>query len=959
MNTKLKISQTLHGFEVKNIRENQAIGGRLVEMQHTKTGALLCWVDNGEENKLFSVAFKTTPENSTGVFHILEHSVLCGSEKFQVREPFVELLKSSMNTFLNAMTYPDKTLYPVSSRNEKDYLNLTEVYLDAVFKPLLVEKPSIFHQEGWHYEIENDEKCYNGVVFNEMKGATSGVDERIEYGLLDIMFPDNCYHFNSGGDPAVIPDLTYEMFVDTYKRYYHPSNSMFFLDGDIPLDKTLSLINSYIEQYDKKDINPLIPMQSPISKQGKVFYEVEQEKENADSLAFGKILCDYSDGVKIEATKVLCDVLASSNQSPLKKALLENQLCEDVELFVNTDMLQPFVMLVIRNTTQDKLDEIKSVVKNVVKKFVNEGIDRQELVASLNMREYKTKQLSEPQAIYRASNCLASWLYGGDPMLYLDMDSIYKSVRNMLDTKEFESILNQMFMEDEGWSVIVAQPSTTIGSKEASAERKRIEKELSKMTEEQLNKIKSDKQSLDLWQQTPDSKENLNSLPTLELSDVNPTPELIPTQQTTIDGVKVLYHNVYTNSAVHFSMYFPLSQLSLEELSVAQLIPALLGELPTQKSSVLELQRKIKTYIGQLDFSINAYSETNDKEHCSPYLTVRVSALNENFEKAQDIVAEILNSTKFDDKSKVEEIVKQVAEEGKRNSVNIGHILGMLCVKSVYSSLGAFNEAIMGYSALKTNCDIAFDFDNGYKRLVQVVKKAFSYVGKSGAVISYTNDTAVDIQRLVSLLNEGTPSCKKASYKSSMPKNVGIKIPSQVSYAVKGYDLKECSDSFDGSLMVGAKILTLSYLWNKVRVQGGAYGTGFSADKTGGAIMYSYRDPSPWASLKAYDKASEYISEFSNDDTENLDNYIISTVAAGDALMTPKEKGAIADNYYFSNWSDEDRIKTVSQMLKTTRQTLKKWCSVLDLMATNGAVCVVGNENAIKSCGENIEIFEL
>lgn len=959
MTTELKQGTIIQGFKVNRIRDNKGAGGKLAEMTHLKTGAELCWLDNGEENKLFSVAFKTTPENSTGVFHILEHSVLCGSDKFRVREPFVELLKSSMNTFLNAMTYPDKTLYPVSSRNKKDFLNLTQVYLDAVFKPLLTEKSEIFHQEGWHYELDGNKKAYNGVVFNEMKGATAGVDERIEYALLDLMFPDNCYHFNSGGDPAAIPDLTYEMFVDTYNRYYHPSNSRFYLDGDIPLEETLTLINSYLDEYEKKDINPEIPVQQPVSRCGKIFYEVEQPKENGDALAFGKILCTYDDAVKIEATKVLCDALASSNQSPLKKALLENQLCEDMELFVNTDMLQPFVMLVVRNTTEDKLENIKETVENVIKDFIKKGIDKEELVASLNMREYRTKQLPEPQAIYRASNCLASWLYGGDPMLYLDMDSVYQNVRKMLDSDEFENILKSIFLDDSGWTTVIAKPSVDIGNREVREESERLEKEISSMTEEQLKKIKSDNEKLELWQQTPDSKEDLETLPTLELKEVEPTPEKIDTRETVVDGVKVLHHNVQSNGVVHFSMYFPISHLTVEELSVAQLIPSLLGELPTENYTAAELQRKIKTYIGQIDFSINVFAENSDKNACTPYLVAKVSTLCENLEQSQILVAEILNKTKFNDKSKVEEIVKQIAEEGKRNSVSMGHILGMLCVKSRYSALGAANEAVMGYSALKTNCDIASNFDNGYSRLLQVIEKVMDYVGKIGAVISYTCDTFVNPSDLISLLREGKACELKACYKSKMPKRAGIKIPSQVSYAVKGYDIEKCREKYDGSFAVAAKILTLSYLWNKVRVQGGAYGTGFSADKNGGVIMYSYRDPSPSSSLKTYDQAADYLAEFVDDDTENLDNYIISTIAAGEPLLTPKEKGSLGDNCYFTGWTYEKRVENRQQMLSTTGDKLKKWCSVINSIAQDGSVCVVGNEDAVNNCGEDMEIFEL
>lgn len=954
----IKVGTRLHGFVVEKIRRNNSIGGTLVEMTHEKTGAQLCWVNNGEENKLFSVAFKTTPENSTGVFHILEHSVLCGSKKYQVREPFVELLKSSMNTFLNAMTYPDKTLYPVSSRNEKDFLNLTEVYLDAVFQPLLLEKPAVFHQEGWHYELSEDGNCYNGVVFNEMKGATAGVDERIEYGMLDLMFPDNCYHYNSGGDPSVIPDLSYDMFVDTYKRYYHPSNSRFFLDGDIPLDTTLELIDSYLKNYDKIEIDTEIKPQSPVSRQGVVYYGVDKERENTDVIAFGKILCDYSDDVKVAAANVLCDILASSNESPLKKAMLSKGLCEDLDLFVNTDMYQPFIMLIVRNTDGDRLEEIKNTVNDVISSIVSVGIDKRELTASINKTEYQAKQLPEPQAIYRASNALASWLYDGDPMLYLDTDSTYKAVRDLMNSNGFEDILTQVFLDNSGWSTLVARPSTTVGAEESAAEADRLKAELDAMTQEQLNKVKADKQALDTWQQTPDSKEALESLPTLELSEVNPIPELIGTEISEIDGATVLYHKLSTNGVVHFSMYFPLTRLSLEELSLASSLQVLLGELPTENYSVSALQRQVKTYIGQLDFSLSSYSSDDDNTKCMPCLVVRASALTENLDKARELVIEIINKTKFDDKSRINEIIKQYDEEGRRTAIGNGHALGMLCVRAGYSAQGAVSEALSSYSNIHAIHQLANDFDNGYAELMSAIKKAMSFVGRQGAIISFTNDKYVDAKPLVSMLCEGSASPKSAEYKSNLPHKMGIKIPSQVSYAVKGYDLKNSFLPNDGGMKVAAKILTYSYLWNKIRVQGGAYGTGLSVDRNGGYILYSYRDPSPSASLNAYNDSGKYLEEFVGDDTESLDNFIISTLAANDPLVSPRQKGAMADDFYLSGWTDEKRIANRKQMLSTTRDSLKTWSKALEDMAKHGAICVVGNEDALKACGD-IEIFEL
>jgi Zn-dependent M16 (insulinase) family peptidase len=954
----LKKGDAIKGFVINQIRHSDSIGGTLVEMSHQKTGALLCWVDNKQENKLFSVAFKTTPENSTGVFHILEHSVLCGSTKYQVREPFVELLKSSMNTFLNAMTYPDKTVYPVSSRDEKDFLNLTKVYLDAVFEPLLTQKASIFHQEGWHYELGNETNCYNGVVLNEMKGAMSGVEERIEQGVLQLLFEDNCYKYNSGGDPAEITNLTYEQFVSTYKKYYHPSNARFYLDGDIPLETTLDLINQYLQKYEKMEVDTSIAKQLPKSNRQTIYYEVDEKKENTDILTFAKILCNYDDAEKIIATRVLCNFLAFSNESPLKKALISNDYCDDVDLYVNDEVFQPYLVLTVKNTRQELIDEIKKIAIDTVKDIVENKIDKEELTASLNKIEFETKQIPEPQALYRATNALASWLYGGDAMLYLDTNSIFKSVRAKIESEYFENLLSEIFIDSNGWSYLTTLPSTEIGKKEVNAESEKLNSELGAMSKAQLEKIKADNEKLKKWQQTPDSKEALESLPTLELSEINPTPEMIGTDVKNINGVKVLYHKVASNSVAHIAMYFPLTSLSLDEITLVAVLCELFCYLPTEKIGIVDLQREIKAYIGKIDFNVTAFSHKDNTQNCTPYLCAKISTLNENLEKAEGIIAQIINSTIFDDKNKIYEILKQLDEDNRRDAIGAGHMLGMFAVRSQYSSLSAIREAVNGYTFINTVHQLVQNYDSKFNDFIAVINKTVDLIGKNGAIISLTSDNELDLSPLINSLKDGKISPQTAEYKTNLPHKMGIKIPSQVAYAVKGYHLNNTNIANSGELKVVGNILTFSYLWNKVRVQGGAYGTGLSVARNGAYTCYSYRDPSPAKSLKAYDNAGKYLLNFANDDTEKLDNFIISSLSANNPLQSPIEKGLSADDYYLSGWNDDDRARYSNQILHTSRENLKTWCNALDEMAKNGAICVVAGEDALKEI-DGLTIFEL
>lgn len=950
----------LYGFTVNRIRQIDELNSTLVEMVHDKTGAELCWLDSGEQNKLFSVAFKTLPEDSTGVFHILEHSVLCGSEKYPVKEPFVELMKSSMNTFLNAMTYSDKTLYPISSRNEKDFLNLTSVYLDAVFAPKITENPNIFYQEGIHLELNDESPVYKGVVFNEMKGAMSGVDDRIEQEINALLFPDNCYRFNSGGDPKVIPDLTYEKFVETYHRFYHPSNARFYLDGDIPIEKTLEMINSYLEKYEKKNLLPDILMQKPVSNEGTAYYEVSPD-ENCDKksvLSIGKIIGTWKDKTKLFAAKVLCDVLADSNESPLKRAILSSGLADDIETAVIDGIAQPYLLIVVRNIKNSDSNKICQLIRNTARKLVSDGIDKKSIFASINRLAFGSKQMAEPQGLYRAVSALGSWLYGGDPMLYLTYNETVDALRKMAETDSFEKLLDELLLESNGMSVLHMLPSKALGNEERKAEEERIKNEISALTAEQKQELSVQNEKLALWQQTPDSTESVEMLPTLSLDEVSDTPEIIKTIESFENGVRLLYHPIQTNGIVYLSMYFSLTVFSLSELTKLSLLPSLFGEFPTKNNSVTELQQKIKTYIGTLSFGIEVFGKDNQTEKCTPYLTVRAGILEENLSTAKALISEILTESQFDDVEKIKEIVMQTYEMSRQTAIGNGHSLGIYAVQAHYSAKNAVEEAIYGYSSMKFLHNFADNFDGTVDGFIALVKRVRTEaVCKSNLTVSITSSENISVSDLLSALSDGNPSPETAEYKTVLPKRMGICIPAQINFAVKGYHLTAGGKKINGSLRIASNIISLAYLWNIIRVQGGAYGAGFPVGRDGSIMCYSYRDPSPARSLQVYDALSDFICDFC-ENGEDLDKFIISAVAATEPLRTPAAQGAAADELRFSGVTDEERILMRRQMLSANRESLTNWCSLFEEMAKDGTVCVVGHEDALKEC-EKLKICEL
>lgn len=958
----LTVGQTLHGFTVTRIRPSEELNGTLVEMTHDKTGAELCWLDNGAENKLFSVAFKTLPEDNTGVFHILEHSVLCGSDKYPVKEPFVDLIKSSMNTFLNAMTFADKTMYPVSSRNKQDYLNLTSVYLDAVFAPAILHNPNIFYQEGHHTELAEDgTTSYKGVVFNEMKGATSNVDTRIWNDMNAALFPDNCYRFVSGGAPKAIPDLTYEQFIRTYKRFYHPSNARFWLDGSVPVAETLALIDSYLSQHEKLTDLPEIAPQAPVNSETVGYYEIgsEQPLEKRAILSLGKIVGSWRDREKLTAIKVLCNYLADSNESPLTRAVLSSGLAENLEWTMDDSIAQPVLMFSVRNMNDADSDKIRALLRSTVEELLAKGLDREGLTASLNRGEFRAKSPDEPQGLERAIDSLNSWLHGGDPLTALTKDDVFAAVRKMLDNGGFEELAREIFLDDTGLAVLHTLPSHTLGEEERKTENARLAAEQAARGAEQIEELKKLNADLLAWQQTPDRPEDTAKLPTLPLSEVGTDPLWTETKVSEQDGVTLLYHPVPSNGIVHLNLCFPLTAYSLEELSTLQLLSSLLGELPTEHYTAAKLQQAIKTYIGSLSFKMNVSGKLNDNERCTPFLSVSASVLEENLTFAQELLAEILTSTKFNEPERIKEIVAQDAEICQQYAVGAGHAIGRQVVLSHYSASAAVKEAaILGYTSLHTRIALSKEFDTQAPALIALLERVQkNALGKAGLTVGITATEPVELSTLLNALPVGEKAPEAAHYEARLPKRLGIRIPAQISFAEKGNHFSALNAAYHGSLNVCTNILTYGYLWNAVRVQGGAYGVGAVGARNGEFAFHSYRDPSPARSLGCYDGSADFIREFCAGD-EDLTKFIISTIGSSEPLESPAEQGARADALWLSGITFEDQKRVRGEILATTRQALLDWCPILEQVAKDSAVCVVGHEEALKSCGD-LELVSL
>ncbi len=960
----MKINDIIHGFKVIRVRQSEELSGTLYEMEHIKTKAQLAWLDNGEDNKLFSVAFKTLPWDDTGVFHILEHSVLAGSENYPVKEPFLDLLKSSMNTFLNAMTFPDKTMYPVSSRNQQDFINLTRVYLDAVFRPAIYKNESIFRQEGWHYEFgEDGEPFYNGVVFNEMKGALGSADGQIEYQLKAELFKDSFYGYESGGDPKAIPNLTYENFLKAHREFYSPSNARIYLDGAVPLVRVLSLIDGeYLSTFDYIDKkHDIVRQGNTAAREIKGYYEIgkEESEENKTQIVLGKIFATWEERKKITAYNLISSYLAGSNEAPLKRAVLEKGLAQDMEFDIIDGIDQPYYCVIFRNTEPDKKDEIKALYRKVLGDIIEKGIDIEELTACLNQYEFSLREPEEPKGLTRNINALNSWLYGGDMLLYLENNSLLSEMRRELDSDYYLDIIKEL-ADSEGEVLLTLLPSKTKGDEERIYEEQRVRGEVSAFSADELKEVKDTFEKMRLWQDMPDSPEASATLPVLSLSDVSPKPQWLDTEVIEKNGVKVLFHKLSSNGIVHCNLYFNASDESPEALSKLSFITELLGVLPTSKHTSSELQKEIKMIIGSLDFDIEAVPDYEDEKVCTPYFTVSFSVLENNLEAAVGLIAEILLETDFDSKELIYENLLQVCETVYQSVMGSGHLYAFRRALSHTSAVSAVQDMTKGYALYRSLDGFKKAFESEAASFISYAKERTKELfTKSRLVIGETAQSHSErVCDIADSLSEGSIFAKTMKIEpDEKPAKEAILIPAGVSYAAYGANIKKYGYEYEGMLTVTSLLLTYGYLWNEIRVHGGAYGCGFRAAASGNVTFHSFRDPNPLNSLEVYKNTGEFIKSYVEGD-EGIEKYIISSIAATEGLMSTAAQGRVADTNCLSGFTYEDKLRVRTQMLSLKKEELLKLCGLFEKMKEGNSVCIIGNEDALKNL-EGFDIYRL
>ncbi|MEZ3435620.1 MAG: insulinase family protein [Lachnospiraceae bacterium] len=949
------------GFKIDNIRELPEIKSALYQMHFEKNGAKLIWLDRREENKTFAIAFKTLPNDDTGVFHILEHSLLCGSGKYPVSKPFVEMIKSSLQTFMNAFTFPDKTMYPVCSRNDRDFLNLMDVYLDAVFHPLCMTKKDIFLQEGWHYEMNEPEGSLtcNGVVYNEMKGVFASPDAVIDRELNRLLFPDNCYQYQSGGDPEHITELTYEKYKESYARFYHPSNSYIILDGSMDIEKVLAKLEKVLNEFDRQEMDCDIRIQEPVKPdEVKCSYEIGQNEdaENKILLAGGWVYGQFDEQEKNTACSVLADFLCSSNESPLRKAVLEKGLAENVELTRMDGIEQPYLVLVVRNTREEKREEVWRTIQDTLKELAAGGLDHRRLEAILSRMEFQTREKEPgmyPAGIANAMKILESSLYGGDPAQNLCWGHVYQSLRNKIDEGYFEELLKEVMLEGGHCARLVLYPSKTLGEEKRSREEARLKQIKEQWSGEEKQQIIREFSYLRKAQQTPDSKEQLSALPRLSLSDIPEKIKEIPQAVTQIEGRRVLLHKLETEGIVHISYYLSLADMTLEELSMVSFLRTLLGQTETENYSALKLQEEIEGNLGRFQAYVDVYAKQGQTEECTPYLVIQVSVLKEKLEEALRLTGEVVNGSRFGDIQYLRTRVRQLRINMEQHILMNGNSYASTVVAAGFSARGAVKEALQGIGMLRFIQNLDNNFEKESDSLVQklegLCKKIFV---RERMTLGITGDIEnVWLIQLIRLLADrpnrvGEP----VKYPSAEAGKKGILIPAEIGFAGKGANLNIGKNVYHGAMKTAARILSYGYLWNEVRVKGGAYGTGLTVSGNGDVIFTSFRDPGAADSLKVFDGAAAALRSVIGSG-ESLDRYIVSTIASTEPLLSVRQKGIQAAEYYLSGVTAGMLQKERCEILHTSKEDLLMVSEMLDEIAEHAGVCIIGGKTSLDTAG--------
>ena len=940
-------------------------------LEHKKTGARVALISNDDNNKVFYVGFRTPPTDSTGVPHIIEHSVLCGSREFPVKDPFVELVKGSLNTFLNAMTYSDKTVYPVASCNDKDFQNLMHVYLDAVFYPNIYKEEKIFQQEGWHYEMESveDPLTLNGVVYNEMKGAFSSPDDVHDREVLNSLYPDTAYGVESGGDPKAIPDLSYEEFLDFHGRYYHPSNSYIYLYGDMDMaEKLIWMDEHYLSHFDKMEIDSTLALQKPFDKPVTVCkdYPVMEGESLEDNtyLSYNAVVGTSLDKELYYAMQIIDYAVCSASGAPLKLALIHKNIGTEVYSIYENGIYQPYFSIVAKNANAVQKDEFVATIEDELARIVKEGLDKKALLAGLNYYEFKYREAdfgSYPKGLMYGLQMFDSWLYDDNmPFDMIEANAVFKFLREKIETDYYEQLIEKYLIHNNHKTVLVVSPKEGLTTKEEKELADKLEAYKATLSQEELQKIVEDTHALHAYQDAEEATENLEKIPMLTRADMKKEAEGFVNELREIEDTKVLFHNIHTNGIGYLRLFFDISNIPEELFAYIGIFKNVLGYVDTKNYAYGELYNEINIHTGGIGSAVNTYVNARNLEEYKLTFEVKTKVMYEELENAVGLLTEIMTTSDFSKEDRILEIVAEMKSRLQGNMTSAGHSLAAIRAMSYFSETAAISELVNGIPCLRLLEKLEADFEANKKELIGKIEMLAKCIFRpENLMVDFTSceEGYEQLKAFVPVLKATLftePVVKEPFAITLAKKNEGFETSAQIQYVGRaGNYRKDGGLSYTGALRVLKVILGYEYLWTNVRVKGGAYGCMCNFGKAGDSYFVSYRDPNLKKTMDTFEKTGDYLRSFTADE-RTMTKYIIGAISDLDIPMNPSAKGSRSSSAYLTNQTYEEIQKERDELLACTQDDIRALADYMDAIMKAEAVCVVGNGQAIE---ENKEMF--
>ena len=962
----------LSAYEVLEQRPLDDLHSEGCILRHKKSGARIAVIANDDDNKVFYVGFRTPPEDSTGVPHIIEHTVLCGSDKYPVKDPFVELVKGSLNTFLNAMTYPEKTIYPVASCNDKDFQNLMSVYMDAVFHPNIYKYQEIFKQEGWHYELEDEDSpiTINGVVYNEMKGAFSSADDVLQRQILNSLFPDTPYRNESGGDPDFIPDLTYEAYLDFHRRYYHPCNSYIYLYGDMDVAEKLRWLDEeYLSHYEKITIDSAIREQKPFAKPVELVkkYPISSTETEEDNtyLSYNLVVGTVLDKKLYLAFDILDYALVSAPGAPVKKALLDAGIGKDITGGYDSGTMQPIFSFIAKNANGSQKEEFLSVIRETLKQQVKDGIDKKALLAGINGSEFRYREADFgqfPKGLLYGIQCLDSWLYDDmQPFMHLEASETYHFLKEQVKTDYFEQLIQTYLLDNPHASVVVIEPEKGLNAKKEEQLAKKLAAYKESLSKEEIQQLIADTKHLKQYQEEPSPREDLEKIPMLCREDMKREAAPLINQEREVDGVTVIHHSMFSNGIAYLRFLFDIRDFAVEDIPYVGLLKYVLGYVDTEHYGYAELSNEINIHTGGIGCSFGVYPHMSGEEQMKVMFEVKTKVLMEELPEAGKLITEMIKTSVLSDEKRLLEILGQLKSRLQASLSSVAHSVASMRAMSYFSRAAYYQDAVGGILFEQKVADLAEHFEEKKADLIakleELTRRIFTSERMSVSVVCEEKDFEAVGREIGQLKQELYPS--EGSTVRNLPplvleqKNEGFTDASKVQYVARTGNFKRHGFEYNGALRILKVIMGYDYLWINIRVKGGAYGCMNSYMRNGDTYFVSYRDPNLKKTNEIYDGIPEYLENFTADE-HDMTKYIIGTVSDLDTPLNPNAKGARSMTALLQGITQEDLQRERDEVIGATEKDIRALKDMIASVLKEHNLCVIGNEEKLN---EQKELF--